>query len=98
MTIPGSVDALGVLAFIPIENEHDGAGFDRAVFGYPADADGDGCDTRHEVLARDSTTPAQIDPFGCNVRAGDWLSVYDGEALTDPGDVEIDHVVSLKEA
>jgi len=30
--------------------------------------------------------------------AGDWYSVYDGAKLSDRGDVDIDHVVALKEA
>jgi hypothetical protein len=50
------------------------------------------------VLIRDSLTPAQVDPVGCAVVAGDWLSVYDGVTWTDPAELEIDHVVALKEA
>ena len=30
--------------------------------------------------------------------AGDWLSLYDGILISDPSRLEIDHVVSLKEA
>jgi hypothetical protein len=37
-----------------------------------------GCSTRENVLIRDSLFPAQVDPFGCRVVAGDWLSPYDG--------------------
>ena len=93
---PGAV-ALDVLAAVVVEKEHP-AGYDRALFGYPADLDGDQCDTRSEVLQRDSITSAQVDPYGCTVVAGDWLSAYDGLAFTSPGDLEIDHVVALKEA
>lgn len=89
--------ALGLLAGIPVQKEHH-AGYRRDLFGYPADTDGDGCDTRAEVLIRDSRTPAQVDPVGCGVVAGDWYSPYDGVTWTDPGEVEIDHVVALKEA
>ena len=96
-TIPGSLDALDVLALIPVTNEHQD-GYDRDRFGYPADRDGDGCDTRDEVLQRDSLTPAQVDPSGCQVIAGDWYSTYDGVTQTDPAEVQIDHVVALKEA
>ena len=32
------------------------------------------------------------------VNAGDWYSPYDGAKLSDRGDVDIDHVVALKEA
>ena len=93
----GSVRALDVLAFIPILNEHQ-AGYDRDRFGYPADQDGDECDTRAEVLIRDSSTPAQVDSVGCTVLAGDWDSAYDDRTWTDPAELEIDHVVALKEA
>ncbi len=89
--------ALDVLGTIVVEKEHT-AGYDRALFGYPADLDGSGCDTRSEVLQRESTTFAQVDPIGCTVVAGDWLSVYDGLAFSSPGELEIDHVVALKEA
>ena len=89
--------ALDILAAVVVEKEHP-AGYDRALFGYPADLDGDQCDTRSEVLQRDSITPAQVDPYGCTVVAGDWVSAYDGLTFTSPGDLEIDHVVALKEA
>src|SRR4029077_19652970 len=67
-------------------------------FGYPADTDSDGCNTRAEVLIRDSMTPAQGDPSGCHVLAGDWHSPYDDITVSDPAEIEIDHVVPLKEA
>ena len=74
------------------------AGYSRDLFPHWKDLDGNGCDTREEVLIRDSITPAQVDPFGCQVRAGDWYSPYDGASWSDRGDVDIDHVVALKEA
>jgi hypothetical protein len=86
-----------VLSTITVENEHP-AGYDRVGFGYPEFRDGDGCDTRDEVLQRDSLTPAQVDPSGCQVIAGDWRSPYDGVTQSDPAEVQIDHVVALKEA
>ena len=75
-----------------------GTGYSRALFPHWNDLDGDGCDTREEVLIRDSITTAQVDPFGCQVRAGDWFSPYDGASWSDRGRVDIDHVVALKEA
>jgi hypothetical protein len=95
--VPGSVQALDVLALIPVTREHQ-EGYDRDQYGYPADGNGDGCDTRAEVLIRDSATPAQVDPVGCTVVAGDWHSPYDDRTTSDPGALEIDHVVALKEA
>lgn len=90
-------EALEVLATVPVAREA-GAGYRRDLFGDWVDADGDGCNTREEVLIRDSLGAAQVDTFGCTVVAGDWLSSYDEVTWSDPGDVDIDHVVALKEA
>lgn len=90
-----SVSAL--LSGITVEPEVT-AGYSRELFPHWKDLDGDGCDTREEVLIRDSITPAQVDPFGCQVRAGDWYSPYDGASWNDRGRIDIDHVVALKEA
>lgn len=35
---------------------------------------------------------------GCRVLSGKWVSWYDGATWTNPSDVDIDHVVALKEA
>jgi hypothetical protein len=94
---PGQLLATDVLAMIPIEREQ-GAGYNRELFGYGSPIDGFGCRTRALVLIRDSLTPPQIDRGGCAVVAGDWFSTYDGLTSSDPGDIEIDHVVALKEA
>jgi len=94
---PGSVASLDVLALIRIERETP-EGYNRELFGYGTRVDGFGCRTRALVLIRDSLTPAQIDRGGCAVVAGDWFSTYDGLTWSDPGEVQIDHVVALKEA
>jgi hypothetical protein len=78
--------------------ERNASSYDRDLFGYPDVRDGAGCNTRARVLIRDSLTPAQVDPFGCGVVAGDWYSLYDDVFLSDPGDIQIDHVVALSEA
>ena len=86
-----------LLSTIPVQKERS-IGYQRSLFPHWKDLDGDGCDTREEVLIRDSITAAQVDPFGCQVVAGDWVSPYDGAKWTDRGDIDIDHVVALKEA
>lgn len=63
-----------------------------------ADADGDGCSTREEVLIAESRTPAQIDPIGCTIVAGDWLDRFTGSTFDSPADVQIDHLVALGDA
>lgn len=96
-TVPGSLLALDVLAMITVENEQP-AGYERDLFSYGNTTDGRGCRTRALVLIRDSLTPAQVDFVGCAVVAGDWYSVYDAVTWDDPAELEVDHVVALKEA
>ena len=89
--------ALDVLATIPVRKEQP-AGYLRSKFRHWVDADGDSCNTREEILIAESTSPAQVDPFGCKVIAGDWYSPYDDRKVTDPSELDIDHFVALKEA
>ncbi len=93
----GDVAALDLLGKVPIMLEHRG-GYDRGMFPGWVDADRDGCDARAEVLRRDSKWPVRTTATRCTVVAGDWLSLYDGLVINDPSRLEIDHVVSLKEA
>ena len=75
-------------------------GYDRELFPHWADLDGDGCDTRREVLIRDSA-PDHLVMAGdrqCWVVSGRWESPYDGLVLINAGDVDIDHLVPLAEA
>ena len=39
-----------------------------------------------------------VTDFTCRPTSGDWISPYDNVAATLPGDLDIDHVVPLKEA
>lgn len=69
-------------------------GYDRELFEHWTDADGDCQDTREEVLVAESRIPLD----GCTVTTGEWRSPYDGETWTQASDVDIDHVVALREA
>lgn len=89
--------ALSVLQMIRQENEA-GAGYNRDLFRHWNDADGNGCTTRQDVLIAESLSLAQVDRFGCKVIAGNWFSAFDGLTHTDPSDLDIDHLVPLKEA
>lgn len=53
------------------------------------------CDVRDLVLARNGKNLQKTD---CNVTDGEWLSVYDGQTLTDPLKVDVDHMVPLANA
>lgn len=71
-------------------------GYDRGLFTQWIDADGDGCDTRREVLIAESVS-APVVGTGCAV-SGEWNSWYDGVTWTTSTDVDIDHMVPLSEA
>ena len=89
--------ALSVLASISIQKEH-ASGYSRALFKHWVDENKNGCDTREEVLIAESLSTPQIDAYGCKVMEGDWLSVYDNVTYTNPSELDIDHMVPLKEA
>ena len=48
-------------------------------------------------MIRQSIGNAQVDAYGCQVVTGDWFSEYDGLTTTNPGDLDVDHVVALGE-
>ena len=96
--VPGSGRALLLLSRVTVAPERN-AGYNRSLFDHWKDLDGDGCDTRREVLIRDSRSDAA--PVGgraCVVAAGLWYSHYDGVWLTSPSGIDIDHLVPLAEA
>jgi putative cell wall-binding protein len=70
--------------------------YSRSYFQTWIDANGDGCDTRAEVLIAESQVPV-TKGSGCTITAGSWLSWYDGATWTNPSDVDIDHFVPLGE-
>lgn len=72
-------------------------GYNRDYFNAWVDADGDGCNTRAEVLIMESQS-AVTTRGRCTVSTGQWVSAYDGATLTDAGDLDIDHFVPLNEA
>ena len=94
---PSTSTALSVLATITVQNEYK-TGYSRSLFKHWIDADGNGCDTREEVLIAESQSKPQVDAYGCKVIEGDWLSSYDNVMHTNPSDLDIDHMVPLKEA
>lgn len=72
-------------------------GYDRDKFVHWVDGDGDGCDTRDEVLRQEAKRAPAVGS-GCSLSGGRWFSWYDGERVTDAGDLDIDHLVPLAEA
>ncbi|PWR14020.1 HNH endonuclease [Micromonospora sicca] len=72
-------------------------GYDRSLFPLWVDADGDGCNTRYEVLIAEATTKPTIGS-GCSLSDGRWYSYYDNAYWTITSDLDIDHMVPLAEA
>jgi uncharacterized protein DUF1524 len=87
-------DAKTKLAALKVAKSGSMAGYSREKFPHWRDT-GSNCDIRDSVLKRDGT---KVKVSGCNVVAGSWTSVYDGDKITDPSKVDIDHVVPLANA
>jgi Protein of unknown function (DUF1524) len=73
------------------------AGYSRDEFQHWIDADGDGCNTRNEVLIAEADDPVTVGG-GCALSGGRWFSYYDRVSWTQTSDVDIDHMVPLAEA
>ena len=78
------------------------AGYERERFAWRADTDGNGCDTRHDVLRRDLTEWQPLpDSHGCRVATGVFESPFTGDVyafVRHPTNVDVDHVVALSDA
>jgi DNA uptake protein ComE-like DNA-binding protein len=85
-----------LLSLLTIEPEFQN-GYDRSLFRHWIDESGNGCDTRREVLIRESLTPVTVGS-GCSISGGSWFSAFDGVTTTNPSEFDIDHLVPLKEA
>ena len=72
--------------------------YDRRLYRHWIDADGDCQNTRHEVLIAESLVPVVLDSTGCRVVFGWWLCPYTFKLFNDPGKLDIDHFIPLKEA
>lgn len=79
---------------LPAAPEHR-EGYDRELFEHWID--GDGCDTRREVLVAEAVRPPQVGRR-CRLTDGAWYGYYDNAEGTDTGRLDIDHMVSLVEA
>lgn len=88
---------LTALDCLPVVEERIG-GYDRKLFKHWIDANGNGKNTRAEVLIAESLVSVRFSSTGKTVSTGKWVSLYDGETWTKASDVDIDHVVALAEA
>jgi hypothetical protein len=102
----GPATAAAALETLAVKGRAPRAGYDREQFG-PAwqDVDGNGCDTRNDVLARDLVDVVhRAGSDGCTVLSGTLLDPYTATTIdfvrgpATSSDVQVDHVVALSDA
>ena len=73
--------------------------YDRGEWRHWTDEDGDCQDARQEVLITESLEPVTYeDDRQCRVEAGKWWAPHLGHHLENPGHIDVDHHVPLKNA
>ena len=91
-----TVDALRLLNKLETSSERND-GYVRTQFADWLDIDGNGCDTRDEVLIVESLQRVHTRAT-CDMTGGRWISTFDGQEFSDPSGMDIDHMVPLAEA
>ena len=94
-----------VLRTLVVNARQSGKGYERDEFGYrQTDDDGNGCDIRDDILARDLHDVRFTVAGGCVVRSGTLEDPYTGRTIAfvrgakSSTAVQIDHVVALENA
>ncbi|KAJ4391818.1 hypothetical protein N0V93_005438 [Gnomoniopsis smithogilvyi] len=93
--IPTAASAKTQLAGLTVATQVDDGAYDRDLFPTWIDQ-GNSCNTREYVLQRDGTNV--VVNAACTATSGSWYSPYDGATWTAASDVDIDHMVPLKNA
>ena len=105
--ITGEYTATGTAAEtlekLTVDDNPSKAGYDRDAFGFrETDDDGNGCDVREDVLARDLTDVQYKNGRSCQVASGTLDDPYTGQTIQfvrgvkTSSAVQIDHVVALE--
>ncbi|MBB3662214.1 MULTISPECIES: HNH endonuclease family protein [Prauserella salsuginis group] len=81
------------LSELTVTPEDTGAHYDRDDWPHWSSV-GDGCDARDAALRNQGRSIDVGDD--CDI-SGEWTSIYDGETVTDPSELDIDHWVPLAE-
>ncbi len=96
-TAPTSPGPQLTIAVAPIPS--DIPDYDRGEWSHWSDDDGDCQDARQEALIAESETPVQYTTDDrCRVASGSWEGPHTGEVFTNPGDLDVDHMVPLANA
>ena len=73
--------------------------YDRSEWRHWIDEDGDCQDARQEVLISESLVEVTFESEKlCRVATGEWYGAFTGTYVEVPGDLDIDHLVPLKNA
>jgi hypothetical protein len=95
-----TVAADEALEMLPVKGRAPLTGYDREAFGTPwKDVDGNGCDTRNDILRRDLVQKTIL--RDCTVARGILRDPYTRQTIrhvAGRSTVDIDHVVSLSDA
>lgn len=95
--VSASADARKLLRKLPVRSEVR-SGYERELFVHWVDVDGDGCDTRREVILAEAVTVPKVGA-DCFITGGSWWSAYDNVAVQGyPATFDVDHLVPLAEA
>lgn len=91
---------MGFIAHGPSTGVESGRAYDRDEWSHWLDEDGDCQDTRTEVLVATSHVPVKFSDARrrCKVTRGRWRCPYTGRVVTDPHELDIDHLVPLSAA
>ena len=95
---PGT-DAATILTVTVSQIPTDIPEYDRSQWKHWSDEDGDCQDARQEVLIAESLVEVAFETDKeCRVATGRWYGAFTGTYLDAPGDLDIDHLVPLKNA
>lgn len=93
--IPSTANAKTQLGSLTVKAAYDDGGYNRDLFPHWNTVSGT-CNTRETVLKRDGTNV--VTNSACAATSGTWYSPYDGASWTAASDLDIDHMVPLKNA